>query len=196
MIANDILQQQLSAPLSRLEFIAFDFETTGLYPQTHKIIEIGAVKFSLQKSGPRFTTLINPQLPIPDEASKVNGISDEMVEDKPLIQDVLPHFINFIGSSVLIAHNAQFDMGFLAYSLRACNLHSVNNYIIDTVELAKQVLPGQYRYSLSSLSRSLKLATPSTHRAEADALACKELFLHCLNIISTNGDITLKELYT
>jgi len=196
MIDDNVIKQQLATPLSQLEFVAFDFETTGLYAQTHKIIEIGAVKFSLQKSGPRFTTLINPCVPIPSEASKVNAITDQMLRDKPLIHDVLPHFINFIGSAVLMAHNAQFDLSFLTHSLRACNIQPVNNYIIDTMELAKQALPDQQKYSLGSLSRTLKLSTSSTHRAEADALACKELFLYCVGIISAEGDVTLKELYT
>jgi DNA polymerase III epsilon subunit family exonuclease len=192
---NDMLKQQLTTPLSKLEFAAFDFETTGLYAHTHKIIEIGAVKFTLQKSGPRFTTLINPQAPVPAEATLINGITDHMLTGKPLIRDVLPHFVNFVGNAVLVAHNAAFDLGFLTHSLKTCHLKPVNNYIIDTVELAKQTLPGQRKYSLDFLSRTLMLTTSSTHRAEADALACKELFLYCVKKIHVNGDILLKELY-
>ena len=195
MIANDILKQQLITPLSQLEFVAFDLETTGLDAQVHKIIELAAVKFSLQKTGPRFTTLINPCIPVPITASQINGITDQMLQDKPRIQDVLPHFINFVGSTILVAHNAQFDLSFLTRSLHTCKLQPVNNFIIDTMELAKQILPNQNKYSLGFLSRTLMLPTASTHRAEEDTLACKELFLYCVRIILAKGDVFLKDLY-
>jgi DNA polymerase III epsilon subunit family exonuclease len=196
MIENDILKQQLITPLSNLEFVAFDFETTGLYANIHKIIEIGAVKFSLQKSGSRFTTLINPLIPVPSEASLINGITDHMLQDKPVIQEVLPHFVNFVGNAVLVAHNASFDLSFLTSSLKTSNLQPLNNYFVDTIELAKQILPGRKKYSLDFLSRTLMLQTTSTHRAEADALACKDLFLYCVKRIHANGDVLLKDLYS
>jgi DNA polymerase III epsilon subunit family exonuclease len=195
MLDYNILKKQLYTPLADLEFVAFDFETTGLYANLDRIIEIGAIKFNLQNIGPRFTTLINPEMSIPPESTKINGITDEMVRGKPTIQDVLPHFMNFIGSSVLVAHNAPFDTGFFINSLRSCALETLHNHIIDTIELAKQVITQARKYSLSYLCQILNIPLPAFHRAENDALACRELFLYCVRLISLEGSIILKDLY-
>ena len=98
-------------------FIAFDTETTGLEPKTDKIVEIGAVKFD--RLGPigRFSVLINPGIPMPAEAAKVNGINDEMLRKQPPIEEVLPDFLHFIGKGILVAHNAPFDVSFINAAL-------------------------------------------------------------------------------
>jgi DNA polymerase-3 subunit epsilon len=195
MIDHIVLKTQLSAPLSQLEFTAFDFETTGLYPDKDQIIEIGAVRFSLQKAGARLSTLIKPTVPVPPAATNVNGISDHMLAGKPSIRDVLPHFIRFIGESVLVAHNSAFDSGFLAYWLDACSLPSADNHTIDTMELAKQTVPNAGKYSLGHLCRVLELPVSSSHRALEDAQACRELFLYCVALLPGTGGVMLKDLY-
>jgi DNA polymerase-3 subunit epsilon len=103
--------------LAGKRFVVFDLETTGLDPKKDKIVEIGAVKFDQHGIAARFSVLINPGIPMPFAASKVNHITDEMLKGKPLIKDALPDFIRFIGDAVLIAHNSQFDSSFVNESL-------------------------------------------------------------------------------
>ncbi|AEJ19177.1 PolC-type DNA polymerase III [Gracilinema caldarium] len=98
-------------------FIAFDTETTGLEPKTDKIVEIGAVKFDRLGIIGRFSVLINPGIPMPAEAARVNGITDEMLRKQPPIEEVLPDFLRFIGKGILVAHNAPFDVSFINAAL-------------------------------------------------------------------------------
>ncbi len=189
------LKEQLDLPISALQFTAFDFETTGLYPDKDRIIEIGAVKFTLQEEGTRFSTLIDPSIPVPPAATKINGITDDMLRGKPKIHEVLPHFSSFIGDSVLVAHNASFDMGFLRFWLSSCNLKPIENHAIDTVEFAKQTVSGMKKYSLSYLCSVLELPVSSSHRALDDAQACRELFLYCSSLLPDKDTRTLKQLY-
>jgi DNA polymerase-3 subunit epsilon len=98
-------------------FIAFDTETTGLEPKTDKIVEIGAVKFDRLGLIGRFSVLINPGIPMPAEAARVNGITDEMLRKQPPLEEVLPDFLRFIGKGILVAHNAPFDVSFINAAL-------------------------------------------------------------------------------
>ena len=91
----------LAAVYDTVAFIAFDTETTGLDPVSGRIVEIGAVKFDQRGVIARYNVLINPEMPMPEEAGKVNGITDEMLKDKPLIADVFPDFFDFIGTGIL-----------------------------------------------------------------------------------------------
>ena len=99
-------------------FIAFDLETTGLYPAKDRIVEIGAVKFDRRGPIGRFSVLIDPRMPMPAEASRINGITDAMLAGKPVLDQVLPDFLRFIGDGVLIAHNASFDCSFVNAALK------------------------------------------------------------------------------
>ncbi len=106
------------APIpARPVFTAFDLETTGLEKTRDRIVEIGAVKFDAMGVIARFNVLINPGIPMPPEAGRVNGISDEMLADKPPIEEVMGDFVDFVGDSILIAHNAPFDTGFVNEAL-------------------------------------------------------------------------------
>jgi DNA polymerase-3 subunit epsilon len=101
-------------------FVVFDLETTGLDPKKDKIVEIGAVKFDQHGLIARFSVLINPGIPMPFAASQVNHITDEMLNGKPSLQDVLPDFIRFIDDAILVAHNSQFDSSFINEALSKC----------------------------------------------------------------------------
>ncbi|MCA1949836.1 MAG: 3'-5' exonuclease [Treponema sp.] len=114
---RDLLFGDPPAEAGRTTFIAFDTETTGLEPKTDRIVEIGAVKFDSLGPIGRFSVLINPGIPMPAEASRVNGITDEMLSKQPPIEEVLPDFLSFIGSGVLVAHNAPFDLSFINAAL-------------------------------------------------------------------------------
>ena len=101
-----------------MKIIAFDLETTGFIAGVDQIVEIGAVRFENGVPEAKFSTLIDPKMPIPPAASKVNGISDEMVAGKPLISQVLEPFAEFCGADILVAHNAPFDYQFLATDIK------------------------------------------------------------------------------
>ena len=113
-------------------FTAFDTETTGLSSQNCRIIEIGAVSFNSSGVIKTYNTVINPKTQIPPELVKLTHISDEMVKDKPFIEDILPEFLNFIDSSIIVAHNAQFDLRFLNAELNRSGLDESNFKIDDS----------------------------------------------------------------
>jgi DNA polymerase-3 subunit epsilon len=99
-------------------FTAFDLETTGLDPKQDRIVEIGAIKFDKRGPAGRFSVLINPGIPMPKEAGRVNNITDEMLKGQPSLDEVFPDFIGFIKNTILIAHNAPFDCGFINEKLK------------------------------------------------------------------------------
>ena len=184
----------LNKPLSTLFFTVFDFETTGLYPEKERIIEIGAVKFNLEGEEFRFSGLVNPEIDIPPGASAVNGIYDSMVSDKPCIKDILPGFLSFIEDSVLVAHNIGFDASFLAHTVYREDAVLPDLICLDTIMLAKKYFPGLYSYSLENIAKAIGINIDNAHRAEDDAVACKDLFMKCLNKIPDYRYLDLKGL--
>ena len=166
-----------------LDFTAFDVETTGLDLRKDSIVEIGAVKFNREGEISRFSTLIDPGIPMPAAASKVNNITDEMLFGQPSIREVLPAFLNFTADSVLAAHNAPFDCGFINFSLSRLyddgytTFAALPNRFADTLVMARRLLPGRTRYNLQEISASVGLQAQEAHRALDDACLCKELFL-------------------
>ncbi|MEI8093969.1 MAG: 3'-5' exonuclease [Spirochaetales bacterium] len=168
-------------------FVAFDLETTGLSPQYDRIVEIGAVKFIDGRETARFSALVQPGLAMPPGASAVNGITDAMLEGKPGIEAVLPAFVEFVGSSVLVAHNAQFDLGFVTASLRRQGNPMLANDFIDTQPMSRRAWPGRQNYKLQSLALDLGVKALEAHRAEDDARVCMEVFLACLKKLNPGG---------
>ncbi len=183
----------LNKKINELTYVAFDFETTGLYPDKDKIIEIGAVKFDLCGAEYRFSGLINPGVGIPEAASAVNGISDDMVADKPSIDVILPDFIEFIKDSVLVAHNIGFDAAFLRQSISDCGWLVPELPLVDTLALSRRHLRGYQRYTLESLAMNLGINLENAHRAEDDAAACMEVFLVCLQKVGGSSTRTLRD---
>ena len=179
--------------VSKVNFVAFDFETTGLYAGQDSIVEFGAVKFLNAQVLESFGQLANPGRQIPADATRVSGITDAMVAGQPSVASILPEFMRFIGDSVLIAHNAGFDLGFLRTALDRANLAMPGNLVIDTQALAKKAFPGQKSYSLQNLAIFLKFPPNQAHRAVDDSLMCMKLFLACADQLAFMGDITLEE---
>ena len=186
----------LDQPVSEIEFTAFDFETTGLTPGVDRIVEFGAVKFKNGRVVGTFEKLVNPGIVISEEASAVSGINNSMVVGQPEVATVLPEFVAFAGDSVLMAHNAQFDLAFLRAALLDGKLADVKNLIIDTQVLAKRAFPRQKSYALQSLVAFLKFPPNTAHRAQDDAYMCMRLFLACVESLSFMGDISLSEVMT
>lgn len=161
-------------------FTAFDTETTGLRSSTCRIIEIGAVQFSLDGVHGRFDTLICPETAIPADCTAVNHITDDMVRGKPPIRDVLPRFTEFLGSSIIVAHNAQFDMNFINAELERNARPPLSNLVIDTLQLCRWAYPDAKKYSQQAMAERMGIPVKNAHRAYDDAFVCGNIFLHCI----------------
>lgn len=170
-----------------MRFIAFDLETTGTVPGVDQIVEIGAVLFNNYDVESVFSTLINPQRSIPAGASAVNGITDDMVFDKPLIEDILPSFAEFCQEFPMVAHNAPFDSQFLLADIKRHELLAPRGIILDTLPIARKVFPGLPNYKLGTLVQHLKIPSSNFHRAEEDATYCGRLFIEMTKRISIGG---------
>lgn len=158
-------------------FCAFDTETTGLNSEIGRIIEIGAVKFNKDGIIDTFGTLIDPKIPIPPEASAVNHITDSMVQGLPDETVIIPKFNEFAKDTVLVAHNAQFDLRFVNASLKRIGLPFLQNKAIDTLIFTRAVFPDIGHWTLQSLAELFSIDSGSAHRAEDDARVCMEIFL-------------------
>jgi DNA polymerase-3 subunit alpha (Gram-positive type) len=171
-----IIPEGRNLPLSG-EFVVFDLETTGLSPGDNRIIEIGAVKLRNMQIVDEFVTFVNPQMVIPDGASKVNGITDDMVRDAPYENDALRAFTEFCGEcKCLVAHNAAFDMGFLRSGLNRCGL-PCDFAAVDTLALSRAAVPSLKSHKLSSMAEHYRLADNANyHRAHDDAKITALLF--------------------
>lgn len=183
----------MNASVADTVFTAFDFETTGLYSGSDRIVEFGAVQFRGTDVLGEFGHLVNPGIPIPPESVNITGIDDAMVASAPRVEDMLDPFLEFVGDSILIAHNASFDMGFLRAALAGSGRPDVSNLVIDTQQLAKRAFPGQRSYSLQNLAGFLKFPLNSAHRAVDDCIQCMRLFNACAQQLSFMGEISIKE---
>ncbi len=153
------------------DYVVFDLETTGLRTAADDIIEISAVKAKNGNVIATFSTLVNPGRPIPKEASKVNGITDDMVKDAPKLFQVLNQFLEFIGDYVLVGHNIQsFDMKFLDCAVAKCERKQVENDYIDTLFMARSCLKELPRHRLTDLAAHFHISTEGAHRALNDCM--------------------------
>jgi len=163
------------------QFVALDLETTGLSAKTDRIVEIGAVRFleTGQEIG-RYQRLVNPQRPMSPGAYAVHGLSDADLADAPTAREVLPEFLRFLGDagcSALLAHNASFDAGFLGCELNRADLPLPSHSLFDTLALARRRLPMLRSHRLDAVSHHLGLDPEGAHRALADSLLVKEIWL-------------------
>ncbi len=156
-------------------YVVFDIETTGFSPMNNQIIEIGAVKVSEGQITDRFSEFINPREPIPFEIEKLTGINDEMVIHSPGIEEVLPRFLAFSEGAVMVAHNASFDMSFLYANARRLNI-PLKKTVVDTVGLARVLLPELNKYKLDVVAKALHISLENHHRAVDDAEATAGIF--------------------
>ena len=182
--------------VSSVVFTAFDFETTGLHSATDRIVEFGAVRFRDGKIEQTFQRLSNPGIPIGADAAAISGIGDDDVKGAPPVASIVPEFVEFLGDTVLIAHNAPFDLGFLRAAVLDAGLPDINNTVIDTQLLAIRAFPKQKSYGLQNLATELRLPPNQAHRALDDAIMCMRLFLSCVEALSFMGDIELSQVLT
>ena len=171
-----------------MKFIAFDLETTGVKPSENMIVEVGAVLFEGDRAVKGFGTLVDPGIPIPPDASAVNGISDEMVRGQPRIADVLGDFTDFCGDLPLVAHNAPFDFKFLLEDIKLHRSVAPNGIVLDTLPLARKIFPGLPNYKLGTLVRHFNFPSGTFHRAEEDSSYCGLLFAKILRTLEMRGE--------
>ena len=174
-------------------YVVFDLETTGLRKAVDKIIEIGAVKVKDGKIIDRFSTFINPCRELDEKIVKLTKITDDMVKDAPLEDEKLPEFIEWCGDSVLVAHNAGFDVGFVR-QWAVNHGQQIENTIIDTVELGKTLIPDLNNYKLDTLCSRLGVSLENHHRAVEDAEATAELFLKMLSMLKEQNITSLDDI--
>lgn len=160
-----------------MNFVAFDLETTGTVPGVDRIVEIGAVKFIDQQPQAIYATLIDPERPIPPDASRVNGITDDMVKGKPKLESLFASFTEFCEDLPLVAHNAPFDAQFLAAEIKKMECESPQGLVVDTLPMARKVIPGLANYKLGTLVQHFDLPSSQFHRAEEDATYCGRVFI-------------------
>ena len=174
-------------------YVVFDLETTGFSPIQDKIIEIGAVKVERGVITERFSTFVNPKIPIPFKITQLTSITDDMVVDAETIDVVLPKFLDFIGDAVLVAHNAGFDVSFIEQN---CRYQEIEREFIslDTVALARVLLPTLSKYKLNVVAKALNISLENHHRAVDDAGATAEIFVRFVEMLKEREIDTLKEL--
>jgi DNA polymerase-3 subunit epsilon len=178
--------------LADVAFTVVDVETTGATPGFCKITEIGAVRIEGGRETGTFSALVDPGVPIPEMITGITGIDDATVAGAPPIDEVLPRFVDFAAHSVLVAHNAQFDLGFLDYELGRLERRTFPRPALDTLRLARKLCP-QQRCSLHALASRFDTRVKPVHRALQDAQATGELLLLFLSWLEEQGMSTLEE---
>ena len=189
---EDIVRADKGQPL-KCPAVVFDIETTGFSNQNDKIIEIGAVKVVDGTITEKFSTFVNPQVPIPFEIEKLTSITDEMVMGADTIDIVLPKFLAFCEGCILVAHNARFDTGFIAKNARDLNLPA-DYTIVDTVGLARVLLPELHNFKLDTVAKELSVSLENHHRAVDDAGCTAEIYVKFLQMMEERGYKTLHDI--
>ena len=167
-------------------YVVFDIETTGFSSEKNKIIEIGAVKVVGGKIVDKFSSYVNPKEPIPFRIEQLTGINDHMVADAEEIETVLPKFLEFCRDAVLVAHNAQFDIGFIRAFADRQGLLFDPTYL-DTVALARVLLPHLAKYKLDHVAKALGVVLENHHRAVDDAGATADIFVKFVEMLRAQG---------
>lgn len=174
-------------------FVVFDIETTGLNPKFCKIIEIGAVKIVGGQITDTFSHFINPEIPIPYNITKLTSITDAMVIDAETIDTLLPKFLDFVGDSVLVAHNASFDVSFIRKFAHDLG-RKLDNSVLDTMTLSHILFPELGKYTLDRICKELKIKLLNHHRAVDDADATAKIFKRFIPMMKEKGITNLNDL--
>jgi len=160
-------------------YVVFDIETTGFSPYLHRITEIGAVKIENGVITEEFHQLIDPGVPVPWRITEITGITDELLAGQPTIEETLPLFFKFCSDCALVAHNANFDMGFIKSNAAVQGLEC-NYELVDTLALARKNFPKLENHKLGTVANHLNVEHLDHHRAMGDARATAQIFLRCM----------------
>lgn len=194
-LVDDLTEIAVGAKDESLDgtYVVFDLETTGFSAVKDRIIEIGAVKVVDGKITDKFSSFVNPGIPVPFRITQLTSITDEMVMEAPAIDIVLPEFLKFVGDAVLVAHNAGFDVGFIEENCK--NLNIQQKFVsVDTVALARVLLPTLSKYKLNIVAKALNISLENHHRAVDDAGATAEIFVKFVAMLKERNIMTLKEI--
>ncbi len=189
------LEQLGDQPLRKLTYVVFDTETTGLQPHLgDEIIQLGAVRIVNGRLLPdeNIDQLVDPRRAVPPESVAIHGIQPELLRGQPTIEKVLPHFHRFAEGSVLVAHNAAFDMRFLQLKQKATGLR-FENPVLDTLLLSSVVHPHQESHSLDGIAELMNLTIVGRHTALGDALVTAEVLLKLIPLLEAQGIRTLEQ---
>ena len=190
---QDIITNAIGTRIEDAVYTVFDIETTGFSPFNDKIIEIGAVKMKGKEIIDTFSTFVNPEIPIPENIVELTSITDFMVQDSETIEKVLPEFLEFCKNTVLVAHNAKFDIGFITQKAKELSLEFQPSSI-DTLPLAKILIPDLKGFGLAKIVKHYDIKLDNHHRAVDDAQATAEILQKFINQILSKGIYTLKEM--
>ncbi len=187
--------EELGTPLADVTFCVVDLETTGGSPAAAEITEVGACKVHRGEVVGTFQTLVRPRTPVPAFIRLLTGISDDLLADAPPVEAVLPSFLEFARGTVLVAHNARFDVGFLNAALRHSGRDRLDNKVVDTAHLARKILNGEVPNNrLVTLAGYLRCAHQPCHRAFPDVLATIDVLHHLIERVAGYGVTTLEDL--
>lgn len=179
-------------------FVAFDTETTGLNPLSDRVIEIGAVKFNSNGIIDSYDQLINPKISLKPHIVELTHITDSMLLAQPVFFNIANDFLKFIDGTILVAHNAQFDLRFINAELARLNKSPLKNQAIDTLRFSRTTFPKPETTSwkLGSLAQKLGVEVKNAHRADDDARVCMEIFIRTVEEYSktkTKKTVSLEE---
>jgi DNA polymerase III subunit epsilon len=198
VISTVTVSAPLDVALADIEFVVVDLETTGWSPDEAAIAEIGAVRVRGGARRGEFASLVNPGTSVPRCIEELTGISDWLLAAAPRVTEVLPGLLRFADGCVLVAHNAPFDLGFLAAACDDCGLAWPTFTVLDTVTLARHLVdPEQVPdCKLGTLATFFGARTPPTHRALADARATADVLASLIALLARQGVQTLGQLRT
>jgi DNA polymerase III subunit epsilon len=178
-----------SRPWSETTYVAFDTETSGKYPLVAEIVEIAGVKWRGGKVIGTYQTFVKPNRLMGEAVIKIHHITNEMVADAPKIEEVLPDFDKFIEDSVMIAHHAPFDLGFLAFEYEKLNLPLPKCPVLCTCILARKAFPKSMNHRLATLVNLLDIKMENAHRALDDSIACLDVGLKCMEKLGKDSTL-------
>ena len=175
-------------------FVVFDLETFGLNSHKNEIIEIGAIKLKGTRIVDTFSSFVNPNKIIPKRISELTHITQDMVDNAPTIEDVLPKFLEFTKDAVMVAHNSAFDMGFIRRDAKKYMGIDYKPPVIDTLQMARDLYPDLKGYNLDRLNKTFKLSLENHHRAIDDAQSTAKLFIMFLEKYIENGVVNVEDM--
>ena len=176
-------------------YCVLDLETTGFSPKTEKIAEVGIMKIKDGKVLEEFCEFVNPEKPIPERVVEVTHITDDMVKDADTIDKVFPRILEFIKGSVLVAHNASFDMGFLKYTAKELGYEFDYTYV-DTLALSRKIFPDLKKHKLGKIAEYLKIKVEVAHRALDDVDTTVKVYNEMIKILKERGAKTVEDIET
>jgi len=173
-------------------FTFLDVETTGLSPRTSRVCEVALVAFQGNCRVSHFSSLVNPGLPIPPETSKIHGITDDMVRNSPAFPALIPRLITLLEGSVIVAHNAEFDLSFIEMEFIRAGLKLPELPVIDTLRIARRL--GTFTNNrLGTIAKELDISAENWHRALSDVEMTRKIFEHFMLVFRKEGAVTVAD---